>query len=57
MWAEGGALQEVGPIERVAADWWMLDGDEAAAADLAGDEAFGLQEFVGGCDCGTVQSK
>jgi hypothetical protein len=41
----------------VVGDWWMVDGNEAAAADLAGDEAFGLQEFVGGGDGGAVQSK
>jgi hypothetical protein len=35
----------------------MLDGNETAASHLAGDEASGLQEFVCGCDGGTVQSK
>ena len=57
MWAGGRAFEEVGPVERVAGGCRMLHGDEAAASDLAGDEAFGLQEFVGGCDGGTVQSK
>ena len=32
-------------------------GDEAAASHLAGDEAFGFEEFVGGGDGGTVQAK
>jgi hypothetical protein len=35
----------------------MLHGDEAAASYLAIDEAFGLEEFVGGGDGGAIQSK
>jgi hypothetical protein len=35
----------------------MLHGDEAAASDLAVDEAFGLEELVGGGDGGAIQSK
>jgi hypothetical protein len=35
----------------------MLHGDEAAASDLAGDEAFRFQEFIGGGDGGAIQSK
>jgi len=35
----------------------MLHGDEAAASNLAADEAFGFQEFVGGGDGGAIQSK
>ncbi len=34
-----------------------LAGDEAAAAHLAGDQAFGFQQFVGGGNGGPVQSK
>jgi hypothetical protein len=34
-----------------------VDGDEAAASDLAGDETFGFQEFVGCGDGGAIESK
>ena len=56
MEAGSGALQEAGPVKRAVRCYRTLH-DEAAASDLATDEAFGLQEFVGGGHGGAIQSK
>jgi hypothetical protein len=55
--AGGGAFEEAGPVERMRSGAGAAHGDEAAAAYLAGDEAFGFEELVGGGDRGTVQAK